>query len=104
MQVNQGSFNQLKTISIHLQYQLVIVATTDMNATLTEFKVFEGETELALKDDGKTTVKQFPYGSIIPSIKVTKIGYTDKTEENIVIVAGENNIEVNLPSKTKVKG
>ena len=82
-----------------MQYPLVIQATTNADAPLTGFKVFEGETELALKADGKTTVKQFAFGSTITSIKVTKTGYTDDTKENIAIVDGENSIAVNLPIK-----
>ena len=87
--------------SYFLQFSLVVDATTDNNDALTGFKVFEGENELTLKEDGKTTVKEFAFGTTIALIKVTKDGYTEDTKENIVInnEPPVNKIEVNLPIK-----
>ena len=62
--------------------------------------MLEGNTELTLKDDGKTTNKTFNFGETIPLIKVTKNTYTDGEYINYTIIDGNNTIEVDMSIQT----
>ena len=55
---------------------------------------------MTLEADGKTTTKNFNFDVTIPSIKTTKIGYTDGLKENYQIIDGGNMVNIDMPIKT----
>ena len=83
------------------QFEITINATTDDGAALTGFKVYEGavegNNELTLKDDGKTTNRTFYFGETIPLLTVRKDTYTDGEYENYTVIDGNNIISVDMP-------
>ena len=78
-----------------MQFHLIIEATTNNGAELTQFQVYEGNTELPL--DGKNTEKTFNFGETI-LIRVTKDGYTEANTTH-TITHGDNKIVAYLPIK-----
>ena len=95
---NVGSLNL-----VIFQYPLIIAATTNDDAPLTGFQVFEGDTMLELEDDGITTKKAFNFDVTIPLIKVKKTGYTDADTAEYTIIDGDNTITANLPIKMVIR-
>ena len=85
------------------QYPLIIAATTNDDAPLTGFQVFEGDTMLELEDDGITTKKAFNFDVTIPLIKVKKTGYTDADTTAYTIIDSVNTIAANMPIKKVIK-
>ena len=62
--------------------------------------MLEGNTELTLKDDGKTTNRTFYFGETIPLLTVRKDTYTDGKHENYTVIDGDNTIGVTMSIQT----
>ena len=80
------------------QYEIIINATTDGGAELTDFEVFVdfSPNKTVLQSDNKTTVDTFVFGAI-HTIVVKKVGHQDANITDYEIKDPENVIDLNLP-------